>query len=357
MEDKGISEESLRSKVDAKVLSLEAEIKERDARIKKLTNRMGQMERFESDIFKSIVGLPKIRSLQPYDPKAIGKKKDHDAILNLADPHAEEFVSAEEMEGYAEYTWEIFKNRMWDTGEELVKRVHEKRSQYQVSRLIVSLLGDMLTGVIHDELDRTNTWTLPNAVVATAYILAQLLIKVSAEFDEVLAEACVGNHGREDKKPTSKQKVDRNWDYGVYKIAQLLTINNTKIKWNIPKSEAHIFKAQGSSVLMKHGDNIRHTGILPYYGISRDLAEEHEKRRDKDFDYCLMGHWHHFAVVKGHCIICPSMIGPSQYSFNRLNTTYPAEQFLIFSTSDFGFTDFRKISLSNAQGNKFVDAI
>jgi len=357
MEGKSISEESLRSKVDAKVLSLEAEIKGRDARIKKLINRMGQIERFESDIFKTISGLPIVRSIQPYDKKGSATKKDHDVILNLADAHAEEFVSSEEMEGYAEYTWEIFKDRMWATGDELIKRVREKRSQYQVSRLVVTLMGDMLTGTIHEELDRTNTWTLPNAVVSTAYILSQLLVKISAEFDAVKVEACVGNHGREDKKPTSKQKVDRNWDYGVYKIARMLTANNPKIKWNIPKSAAHIFQVRGASVLMKHGDNIRSTGIVPYYGISRDLAEEHEKRRDNDFDYCLMGHWHHFAVVKGHCIICPSMIGPSQYSFNRLHTTHPPEQLLIFSTEGFGFVDFRKIKLTNVKGNGFTDTI
>jgi len=357
MKDKGISEEELRSKVDPKVLSLEEKIHQRDARIKILTNRVGELERFESEVFKSIMGLPKIRSLQPYKKGVVRKKTDHDVILSLTDTHAEEFVSPEEMEGYAEYTWEIYKDRMWATGEELIKRVHEKRSQYKVSRLIVPLLGDMLTGIIHDELDRTNTWTLPNAVVSTAYILAQLLIKISAEFDEVLVEACVGNHGREDKKPTSKQKVDRNWDYAVYIITRLLTVNNPKIKWNIPKSAAHIFKVQGATILQKHGDNIRSTGIVPYYGISRDLAEEHEKRRDADFDYCLMGHWHHYAVIKGHCIICPSMIGPSQYSFNRLHTVYPPEQVVMFSTGDYGIVDFRKIDLTKARGNRFVDVI
>lgn len=354
--DKSINENELRSELSEKVAHLKSEINKRDELIKKQKKIIGSLEMFEGNVINSIEALPKA-NIKPYDISKSGSgKKDHDSILCLTDTHSEEFVSSAEMEGYAKYEWEDFLNRMWHTGQKTIDLVRSFREKNKCDRLHVLLLGDMLTGVIHDELDRTNTMSLPDAVVKTSNILSQTLLKMSSEFDVINVECSVGNHGRQDKKPPSKQKVVRNWDYAVYIMAKEFTRANNKIVWNIPESPAHIVNVLGAKLLTKHGENIRSTGIIPYYGIYRDAAEEQKKRqKDGGFDYMILGHWHHLAILDGKIVLCPSLIGPNQYSFNRLNTSYPAEQLLMFSTDRYerGIINFMPIQFNDIGNHEF----
>jgi len=336
---------------------LRGQIKERDKIIDKLKSKIGGLERFEGRIVDAI------RSLPPPKPVTIPlpdlKHAESDVILCLSDIHAEEYVDEEEMEGFASYDWETFLARMWMTGIKTVELVNIMRKAGKVSRLMVAMLGDMLTGNIHLELDRTNTFDLPIAVVKAGNIVAQLMNLLAAHFDEVDISCVCGNHGREDEKPCYKGKTDRNWDTAVYKIASMLTQSNDKIKWNIPRSPSTMMEAAGSRILIKHGDGIRMQGTTPFYGLVRDTAQEHSKRRgERDFDNILQGHLHVFNKVEER-ILAPSMIGTNQFAFNRLHSVPVPQQLLVFSTAkhDLGIINFWPISLIGADGHEFNDSM
>ena len=354
-----IDESSLRAQVDERVKYIEAQLSEKDRIIKGLKSEIGSLKYFEGQLINAIKPFPKAQLKGMETPKP-SRGTIHEAMLDLTDIHAEELVKSEEMEGYAHHDWESFLAKAWLTGEKTLELVSLMRANYPVPILNINLLGDILTGVIHDELDRTNTFQTPDAVVQTASVLAQLLLKIAPHFDEIPVRAVVGNHGRMDKKPPSKQKAARNWDYAVYQITKLLTRSEPKIKWTIPESPAMQFDCCGKTFLIKHGDSMRSTGILPYYGIYRDSTEEQKKRKPTGgFDYMKIGHWHHFARLEGNVIISPSMIGPSQYSFNKLHTTSPAAQLLTFITAkhDLGIVDYKPIKLDKANGHKFEGLI
>lgn len=331
------------------------EIKRRDNVISKLRGEIGRWESYSTLIADAIKGLPPVRS----KPIKYGKKGDatHDVTLYLADLHAEEVVDEEEMGGYAAYNWDVFLDRMWHTLLTTVDLTQLFRSASPVNVLHINIMGDVLSGKIHDELERTNGWALPDAVPRVAYVLAQFIMQISAYFEKVIITGVVGNHGREDKKMPSKQAVVRNWDYAVYQIASNFTKKSNKVIWRIPKSTAVIVECLGYKALIKHGNGIRSQGVTPYYGISREFGKEREKRRGKeDFDILCLAHYHHYGVVNGNTYICPSMIGPGQFSFDTVHSSYPAEQLLMFSTDykDLGITDCKLIKYLNTGKHGFT---
>jgi len=317
----------------------------------RLKLRLGDQERFYDSLRDCIKMLPTPRLERLQKPKL--SHAESGAVLSISDVHAEEYVDLEEMEGFASYDWETFLCRMWWTANKTVELTNIMRQSGEVNNLDILLLGDMLTGEIHLDLLRTNTFDLPMAVVNTGYVLAQTVSVLSGHFSNVKVTGVCGNHGRQDEKPAAKNKSDRNWDTAVYKIAALLTADNPRVTWNIPRSPATIVKVPGASILAKHGDGIKMQGTKPYYGLARDTAQEHAKRRGKnDFDWVFQGHLHTFDKLEER-VLCPSMIGTNQYAFNRLHSVPKPQQLLVFANDKRGLTNFWPISLEDACDHGF----
>ena len=153
------------------------------------------------------------------------------------------------MEGYASYNFDIFCARMWMAAEKTIELVNIMRRGGKVDKLFVNLLGDMISGVIHAEIERTSSLPFPLAVVQIGFILGQVLTILSANFDEIDVKAVSGNHGRLDIKPSFKQKGVRNWDRAVYEIARLFTKDNPKLRWEIADGFALCYQVEGARVL------------------------------------------------------------------------------------------------------------
>lgn len=315
---------------------------------------IGKLEAFEGRLLEAVQSLPPPKKMAVPNPKM--GHAESEALLCLSDVHAEEYVDAEEMEGYAKYDWEIFLARMWMCMEKTVEITNIMRQAGPVKKLRLLALGDMLTGEIHDELARSNTFDLPVAVVKVGHVLGQAVNLLSAHYDEIECSCVCGNHGRQDMKPCHKGRADRNWDTAVYRIASLLTASNPRVKWNIPRSPSYIVHALGAKLLIKHGDGIMMTSTTPFYGLARDTAQEHSKRKKgENFDWLIQGHLHVHDKIEER-ILAPSMIGTSQFAYNRLHSVSDPAQLLLFSTdqSDLGITCQWPIMLKSAEGHKFT---
>jgi predicted phosphodiesterase len=104
---------------------------------------------------------------------------------------------------------------------------------------------------------------------------------------------------------------------------------------------------EGWKVALTHGDLCKRTHTHPYFGISQAVAKEQQSRRrtDKDFDYMFMGHWHHLGIIEDGIIICPSLIGPNQFSQYRMHARSQARQLLTFWTKKHGLSTMWPINL------------
>lgn len=330
---------------------LDARCRKQASELRDLKALLASDDRLYEALRDAVRALPAPRAERIPTPKL--SHADSSAILSLADVHAEEYVDSEEMEGFAHYDWNTFLDRMWTTAHKTIELTNIMRQAGKVDELHVFGLGDLLTGQIHLELDRTNTFNLPEAVVNVAYVLAQTMNLLAGHFKQVHFAGVCGNHGRSDIKPVHKQRADRNWDTAVYRIARLLLANTPNISWLIPRSPAVCVNVRGTRIVIKHGDDIKARGVTPFYGLARDTSEEHSKRRgERDFDLVMQGHLHIFAKLEDR-VLCPSMIGTSQYSFNKLHSVAKPQQLLCFANEKHGVSTFWPINLEQADGHGF----
>src|SRR5262245_18916966 len=147
-------------------------------------------------------------------PAIVNKKHStaHEMVLLLSDAHFSEQVDPEVAMGIA-YNEDVCKRRIERVRDVTIRYKQLRESSYPIRKLTVAILGDMLSGDIHDELEITNESPLPVALVTLAYYLHDMGLSLRAEFPDVELVFIPGNHPRTKKIPRFKQKTTTNWEY------------------------------------------------------------------------------------------------------------------------------------------------
>ena len=117
------------------------------------------------------------------------------------------------------------------------------------------MLGDMISGDIHEELARTNIDNCMGQMIRGANLIAQSLRFLAPHFESIKVPCVVGNHGRMTRKPPMKDKY-MDWDYLTYQWVAAFCSNQPNITFEIPKSFAHMIEVSGRKILLFHGDSI-----------------------------------------------------------------------------------------------------
>ena len=328
------------------VVSLKEQLALALADVKKLKAQVGS----DKTLFEVL--RKEVQALSPYDRVPISKPKlnhaDLQAVLILADPHSEELVRSEEMEGMASHDWGTHESRMSQAAEKTVEIVTIMRQASKIPNLSVYLLGDWFLGKINpDELVGTSM-TMQRALPRAGIVLADTLMRMSAHFDSTRVVGIIGNHGRDTRKPVYKMAADRNWDMSAYLIAQEATRRDRRLEWTLPESLMHVDEVLGWKNLVTHGNLANITHRVPYFGIEDSFQRQRESRRgtDKDFDYAYIGHFHQEGLIlRGSVMMCPSIIGREQFGQYRMHSATDPAAMLLFYSEKHGRTYTCKINL------------
>jgi len=89
-------------------------------------------------------------------PKRRTKAHHATPVLLLSDLHLDERVDLYEMDGINEYDRAIANVRLERIVNATVDLLHTYVAGVHYDGIVVAILGDVLTGIIHDELERTN---------------------------------------------------------------------------------------------------------------------------------------------------------------------------------------------------------
>ena len=292
------------------------------------------------DYVKSLIKvLPAYPKIKGYGPKK-SAHAEHQAVLILADAHSEESVKSEEMEGAATYDWKTFEGRMKMATDKTIELTTMMRQSVPVTECHVFYLGDWFLGQIHPvEHGFGTSKTLPVALPAAARLAADQVMRLGAFFEKVHVWGMCGNHGRDTQKPVSKMTADRNWDMALYLIAREFSINQKNVEWHLPKSIMDVAPVMGWNCLLTHGNCVKRSHAEPLFAISRMVDMQHKQRKnEKNFDYAFVGHWHDESMLHGECMLCPPVIGASQFARYYMHSTTPPGALVYFFTEKHGRT-------------------
>ena len=323
-----------------------AEVERQDsAAIKKKYRRVIRERAFQDRVIvllhEAITALPAAPKPKPLPkPKSSGAAEA--AVLVISDPHVGEVVSSDEMSGTGEYdfrTFCVYADFLGQTTADIVGRL---RRGFNIRRLWTPLLGDMVTGMIHAELEATADINPLHAAMGGAFVFAQMYRDWVPHFERIDVPCVVGNHGRLTQKKRYKQKY-LNWDYVFYTTLMLLLKNEPTIHFDIPFSFFHRVDVLGHQHLLMHGDDIRSYYGVPWYGIKRtvgNLTEIFAAQGDYP-EYVLLGHFHNKGTLdryRGEIILNGSWPGGNEYSLGHMAATNEPKQVMYGIHPDKGKT-------------------
>ena len=263
-------------------------------------------------------------------------------VAPLSDTHVGDNVKGEQIGGLNSYDIDIFNRRLFGWANLLVQLVELRRTFVPIDELVIPMLGDMISGDIHDELARTNIDNCMGQMIRGANLIAQALMMLAPHFETIKVPCVVGNHGRMTRKPPMKDKY-MDWDYMLYQWVAAFCREQKNITFDISKSFVSSFKVFDKTVLIMHGDSIVGAGsgqaILKAVAGMRSVfqykktTDNNESYIPAEFDSVMMGHFHkvdEYDIGTGEVHICGTMKGVDEFAMQRLHVATRPKQIVTY---------------------------
>jgi hypothetical protein len=240
--------------------------------------------------------------------------------LLLTDIHWDEVVRPAEIEGYNCYNRQIAAQRVQRAFTGAVKIVRNYFQGVECDGFQLFLGGDLLSGVIHEELTETNQAQLCESILTVVEPLEAGIDLLAREFGQLNITAVVGNHGRRTKKPRAKGRVKDNFDWLVYALLSRSLRGRKGVTCSVGESADEPVQVYSTRYRLTHGDQFRGGS-----GISAELAPlllgVHRKTKRQNalgnpYDILVMGHWHQTVWLPSRgLIVGGSVVGYTEYDY------------------------------------------
>ena len=338
-----------------------------------------KQEIFEESIMKLAPAFSKAKKVKIRKPSG---KKTGDSVQSmiapLTDTHIGDRVESDQMSGLNHYDIDIFNRRLYGWANQVLTLAEMRRNTTEVKELVVPLLGDMISGDIHEELARTNVDNCMGQMIRGASLISQALMFLAPHFDKMRVPCVVGNHGRMTRKPPMKDK-HQDWDYMLYQWIAAFCREQKNIEFHIPKTFSTTIEVANRQILLTHGDFINGAGsgtaitkgVLNMRNVLQFRRGLEDEIRNLDmteganlldeagmstyFDTVLMGHFHRIDEIDvgtGSIHVCGCMKGGDEYAMQRVQAINKPRQLVLYYHPKYGEIGKEIIYLNRYDGSK-----
>ncbi len=258
-----------------------------------------------------------------------GVNSEATAVCLLSDWHVEEEIRPATVMGMNEYNLDIAKARADMCFVNIAKLVKKEQQAIQIKELVVGLLGDFITGRLHEE-------NMENAQLPPmqATIFAQELIESGINFllnntKLNMTFVCrAGNHSRITKKIHFSTELGNSLEYMMYHNLKLRFADEKRIKFVIPESYHAYIDIYGFTMRMHHGHAVRFAGGVGGLTIPLNKAI-HQWNLTRPATFDAIGHWHQYLPMP-RAVVNGSLIGFSAYALaNKFEFEPPTQAFFL----------------------------
>lgn len=309
-------------KADIQTASGRDQLRDSQERYRVLLNEHTNLQRLHAAALGVVDDWKPVEAIKP---RGKGQGSESTALLIASDWHCEEVVDAGTVSGLNTYSPEIAEQRaasFWRHGLQLVEMA---RSRSRVDTVVVGLLGDFISGYIHDELVEVNAMSPTQAIVFAGEMIEsglRMLIK-DGGFKRIVAVCCVGNHGRTTHKRRVATNIQNSYEWLLY---YMLRRQLPEIEWQLPTGYHNLFRVYDTEIRFHHGESVRYQGGVGGMTIPLNKAiSQWNRARKADLD--ILGHWHQ-RISTREAIVNGSLIGYSSFAV-EIKAAYepPAQSF------------------------------
>lgn len=183
------------------------------------------------------------------------------AVAVASDWHYWETVHPEQVNFINEYNKEIAQNRANAFFYNIKKLIDNFNTNSQINTLVLALLGDFISGNIHDELLESNQGCVIDEIMAVQDMICSgikyLLDNTNLNF---IIPCHSGNHGRITKKRRVATEAGNSLEYYMYHNIAKYFSNNNRVEFRISRGYLSYLDIKGFILRFHHGHAIKYGG-------------------------------------------------------------------------------------------------
>lgn len=314
--------------------ALRSALGEKDQELDQIRKRLGVYERLDTETLAPPTWLI---------PKAPPKGNRAIPSMLLTDVHWDETVKPEQIDGMNAYNRRIAEQRVKRAFERAIIVSRDYLSGVTYDGFQLFLGGDLLSGIIHDELRETNEATVIESILSVVEPLVAGITLLAEQFGKVHVAAVVGNHGRNTKKPRAKNRPQDNFDWLVYKLLEREFRGRENVTIQVSDAADTRVTLYRTRYLLTHGDQFSGgsgiSGALAPLLLGTHRKTRRESAAGRPYDVMVMGHFHTsiWFPTKG-LIVGGSVVGYNEFSYQNNMDPEPPQCAFWLTTPDRGIT-------------------
>jgi hypothetical protein len=325
--------------------------------IERLRSALKEAERravLAADIRADVIGLKEL----PPVPVSFPPREQHTGggetvVLLLSDLHWGETVSLEAMDGLNSYNLEIARKRLGRWANAVCDLLTTHWAGPSPERIVLILGGDLVSGGIHLELQKTDALRPLPAVRDVADHLRHAIVTIKANVGcPIDIVSLPGNHGRSTLKPESKEVALTSHDILVSDFLEVGLRAEKDIHFFAPLSPDALFSVYGWRVLASHGDKIGSRGGQGFIGPAATAARGFKRMvadyaaRGVHIDLIVIMHFHTPLLLE-EGFVNGSLPGPTEYARDGRFRPHPAMQLMFAMHPRHKLTQIRWIEVGH----------
>ena len=271
-------------------------------------------------------------------------KSEATAILLASDWHYEENVKLSQTNGLNEFNRTIAKERIEKLFKVVAKLIEVHQKEYNIDNFVLALMGDFISGSIHDDLKEGNEIQPTQAIYEVQCLIASGIEYMLKNSNVNLIIPCSsGNHGRITDKIRVSTAYGNSLEFLMYRTLRDYFKNEKRVKFIINDSYLTYMDIYDYKIRFHHGDAMRYGGGIGGLFIPAFKAISQWDKQIRA-DWTFFGHFHQLKDG-GNFVSNGSLIGFSPYAI-RIKADYekPKQAFLILD-KERGLEVTRKITL------------
>lgn len=322
-------EDTVRAEYERRLHRMQAQVREAKAVEKRLLDQIEEVEARHDFIAAAKEPTP-IFSIKPRSRKL----NQAAGLLVASDWHVGEQVDPLTINGLNTYTPDIAEARAKQFFENGLRLVEIQRAGTDIKVAVLALLGDMITGYIHEELVETNPLSPTEEVLLVKKLLISGIdfLLENGQLDKIVVPCCYGNHGRTTPKRRVSSGAKNSFEWLLYRILEDHYAGEDRVEFVVADGSHVYLEVFGYVVRFHHGDDVRYQGGVG--GLSIPLRKACDSWDSfKEADLTVIGHWHQL-VDYGFALVNGSLIGYGPYALSiKARFEVPQQAFALIDKS------------------------
>jgi len=247
------------------------------------------------------------------------------AIAMASDWHVEETVESNSVNGLNQYNLNIAKTRIEKFFTTIARLTEIERHGAKIDDLVLWLGGDLMTGMIHEELAESNSKTPTQVILWLQDRLADGISTLKPHFKRIIIPTSYGNHGRTTQKPRHATGAAHSYEWLLYKILEGRFADDQQIEWQIADQYFNFMTVFDRRLRFHHGDGLKFIGGIGGLTIPTEKAISSWNKSPNRADLDIFGNWHQFQQNR-HWLCNGSLIGYNDYALSIKASFEPPTQ-------------------------------